>query len=183
MGYYNETVEESHCVAGTIRKIIAAQDRVMERERECCTTSCNCSTKSLLSPEQDTPNTPNTTVPFMLTCKKSCRAFFGTGVYTGTNIDNNRYFACVTTPILRAKKFVKDNENCVILELLLPATVDGTVVTPGADDAHNVCAYFPNETINNFQATGICITVDINSFAGITCLDPVRPFPSTDFPG
>src|SRR5690625_5967194 len=85
-----------------------AQDKVASREGDCCTTSCKCSIHDLLSPEQEDTRTRYTTIPFMLTCKKSCRTFIGKGVYSDRNGDNSRYFGCVTTPILKAKKFVKE---------------------------------------------------------------------------
>lgn len=182
MGFYENSVEGSNCIQETIRKIIDAQDKVTSRDGDCCTTSCKCSVHDLLSPEQEDMRTRYTTIPFMLTCKKSCQTFIGKGVYSDRNGDNSRYFGCVATPILKAKKFVKGSENCVELELLLPATEGGSVVIPDADDQNDVCAYFPNEAINNFQATGICITVDLHSFTGITCLDPVTPFSSNNFP-
>src|SRR5699024_9210180 len=150
LGFYENSVEGSNCIQETIRKIIDAQDKVTSRDGDCCTTSCKCSVHDLLSPEQEDMRTRYTTIPFMLTCKKS------------------RYFGCVAISSLKANKFVKGSENCVELELLLSATVGGSVVIPDADDQNDVCAYFPNEAINNFQATGICITVDLHSFTGIT---------------
>jgi len=183
LGFYDNSVEGSHCIQGTIRKIIDAQDEVISRDGDCCTTSCKCSINDLLSPEQEDTRTRYTTIPFVLTCRNSCRTFVGKGVYSDLNADNTRFFGCVTTPILKAKRFVEGSENCVELELLLPVTEDGTIITPDADDQNDVCAYFPNEAINNFQATGICITVDLHGFTGITCLDPVTPLSSANFPG
>src|SRR5690625_8034050 len=108
--------------------------------------------------------------------KKSLLIFILKVVYSEQNGDNTRYFGCITTPILKAKKFFKGSENCVELELLLPATEDGTVVTQDADNQNDVCAYFPNEAINNFQVTGICITFDLSCFTRITCLYPLMSF-------
>lgn len=183
MSYYEKSSSNGVlCVAGTVKKIIEAQNKILEKESDCCTTSCNCSVKNLLSPGQDPNVNFNNTIPFILTCKKTCRPFLGTGVFTGLNDNDDRFFGCISTPIFKAKQFAQDSENCVELELLLPVDADGNIITPDTDNDLDVCDFFPNETINNFQATGICITVDLNSFSGITCLDPVRVLPSDNFP-
>lgn len=170
-----------NCVCNQVREIVIAQDEITNQGDGCCSTGCDQSIKSLLSPTVNNNMNGNTTIPFALYCKGSCGPFIGNGVYQATG-ETNTYFGCIESPIFRAKEFVDDGSCCVRLEILLPATADGT--TPGAtgDGEGSICPYFPGETITGFQATGICLTVDLNNFHAITCLDPVRPLPASDFP-
>src|SRR5699024_12699030 len=112
---YGNSVEGSKCIQHTIRRITDAQEKVTSRDGDCWTTRCKWSVHVLLSPGQEDMRTRYTTIPFMFTCKKSCQTFIGKGVYSDRKGDNSRYFGCVATPILKAKKFVKGSENCVEL--------------------------------------------------------------------
>ncbi|WP_163971485.1 CotY/CotZ family spore coat protein [Oceanobacillus halotolerans] len=171
-----------NCVCDVVRDIVAAQDEVANNnDNGCCSTGCENSIEQLLSPAGINGTTPvNDTIPFILYCKGECEPFIGSGVYQAQlGGSPNTYFGCVETPIFRAKEFVDDEECCVRLELLLPVTEGGSTPGPGGDD---VCDYFPGNSIRDFQATGICITVDLNCFCGITCLDPITPLPASQFP-
>ncbi|RDY71431.1 hypothetical protein DXT76_07550, partial [Halobacillus trueperi] len=42
-----------------------------------------------------------------------------------------------------------------------------------------VCDYFPGSSIRNLRATGVCITVDLDCFCSITCLEPTTPLMAT----
>ncbi|MUK87460.1 spore coat protein [Ornithinibacillus sp. L9] len=167
-----ESTIEDDCVCGVVRSIIEAQDAIMDDD---CTTSCNTSIRQLLA--QGSGNGPtNTTIPIVLYCEGTCKPFFGSGIFQGITGDGDNFFGCVQSPIFRAKNFVKDSKCCVKLELLLPVDEEGDIQV--CDD-HDVCSYFPSDcVITDFQATGICITVDLKHFMGVTCLDPVTPIPA-----
>ncbi|WP_162879119.1 CotY/CotZ family spore coat protein [Paraliobacillus quinghaiensis] len=159
------------CVCEIVQSIVDAQDSVVN---QCCTSSCEQSIQQLLSPRV-TP-AANTTIPFILYCK-DCEPFIGSGVFQDElGSSGNTFFGCVETPIFRAKKFLNNSDCCVQLELLLPVTQGGSTPEPTNRD---VCSYFPGNNIRNFQATGICLTVDLNCFCGITCLDPITPLPAS----
>lgn len=181
--------KKDSCVCGIVREIVRAQDEVAGANANgCCSTGCDQAIRNLLSPiaANGNGNGP-TTIPFALYCKGDCEPFIGSGVFSapvgGSGMTALR---CVKTPIFRAKKFVdkdKDREKdkcCVQLELLLPITMGGS--TPGpSGDGTQICDYFPGNSIRNLQATGICLTVDLNCFCGIVCLDPITPRPASEF--
>ncbi|SEA20758.1 spore coat protein Z [Thalassobacillus cyri] len=167
-----------NCVCETVREIIKAQDEVAGVGDDCCDTGCEQSIRDLLSPVGN-GNGP-TTIPFSLICKGDCEPFIGRSVvFREVGMSDNATFNCVETPIFRAKKFVDEDECCVQLELLVPVTQGQSTPGPGGDD---FCAYFPGNSIRNFVASGLCITVDLDCFCGIACLDPVTPLPSSELP-
>ncbi|WP_431801403.1 CotY/CotZ family spore coat protein [Halobacillus andaensis] len=164
------------CVCETVRKIVRAQDEVADG----CFTGCAESIRDLVSPTSN-ENGPATSIPFALYCKGDCSPFIGSGIFSSPLGDSGMSaLRCVKTPIFRAKKFVDEEECCVQLELLLPVTMGGS--TPGpSGKGKQICDYFPGNSIRNLQATGICITVDLDCFCGIVCLDPVTPLPASEF--
>ncbi|WP_181348037.1 CotY/CotZ family spore coat protein [Thalassobacillus sp. CUG 92003] len=166
------------CVCETVAKIIRAQDEVAG-VGGCCSTGCVQSIRDLISPMEN--GNDFTAIPFALYCKGDCEPFIGSGIFRspvgGSGMTALR---CVETPIFQAKKFVDKEECCVQLELLLPVTMGGS--TPGPSGKGNrICDFFPGNSIRNLQATGICITVDLDCFCGIVCLDPVSPLPLSEF--
>lgn len=159
------------CVCEIVRAIIDAQDQV--NGDNCCTTGCEQSIADLLSPATNGAN-GNNTIPFILYCKGDCDAFVASSVVQRPAGGGGVSFNCITSPIFRAKKFVDDEECCVVLELLQPVNADGNPVTTGDE----VCDFFPDTgtgPIRNLRSTGVCITVDLNCFCGIACLDPTTP--------
>lgn len=201
---------QQECVAGVVKKIVKAQDKVAAEEsgRDCCSVSCERSIDQLLSPGSNRPNrNGNNTIPFVLFSKGKLKPFVGSGFRRPDG-----HFVCIESPVFRAKKFV--GPDCVELELLLP--VRGRRDDVGGDqgdhcncgqcrhcqerragrdehdrhvgsghhgghhhDHHNcrqfLCDFFNGQHIRNFRTTGVCITVDLNCFCAITCLDPIRP--------
>ena len=175
MTHKNPNFDE--CVCDVVRNIVEAQDTVVNNN--CCTTSCEQSIRQLLSPQMS--NARNTTIPFILYCK-DCEPFIGSGVFQDEiGMSGNTFFGCVETPIFRAKKFVRGSDCCVKLELLLPVTQGGSAPGPTGSGISDVCKFFPGRSIRDFRATGICLTVDLNCFCGITCLDPITPLPVSQF--
>jgi len=168
------------CVCTVVKDIVEAQDAVTTND-DCCTTSCEQSIEQLLSPKVAGAGVVNTTIPFILYCK-DCTPFIGSGVFEGElGASGNTFFGCVESPIFRAKRFVKGSDCCVQLELLLPVTEGGSTPGPTNRGVSDVCKFFPGRSIRDFQATGICLTVDLNCFCGITCLDPITPIPASQF--
>ncbi|WP_181348593.1 CotY/CotZ family spore coat protein [Thalassobacillus sp. CUG 92003] len=163
------------CVCETVRKIVRAQNEVA-RNRDCCTTSCEQSIKQLLSPS--TNGNGFTTIPFALYCKEDCEPFIGSGI-SRSSIGGGGMNAmkCIQTPIFRAVKFVDKDECCVQLELLVPVNMGGTVMG-SCGKGKTICDFFPGKQISNLKATGVCITIDLDCFCGIVCLDPVTPLPA-----
>lgn len=172
------------CVTDTIRRIIKAQDEVRE---DCCVSSCESSIKQLKKSRNDL-SPQNTTIPFILYCNSSCKPFIGSGVFQapmGNPSRNRNFFGSVETPIFRAKSFAKDSENCVKLELLLPVTDECGLLMPALDGCGcgTISQFFPtDDPVTGFQATGICITVNLNKFLAVTCLDPITPIPVNEGP-
>lgn len=166
-----------HCVCNMVKDIVAAQDEAAKNADDgCCSTSCEQSIQDLLRPSPGNSVTGHSTIPFVLYCQKSCRPFVSSGVYQTTDNDDVVY-DCIKSPIFRAKNFTDDNSCCVRLELLAPVS-DGNMI----DDTDEVCEIFQDNNVTEFLATGICITVDLNSFNGIQCLNAITPIPSENFP-
>ena len=163
---------DQDCVCRTLRHIVRAQAATNNNGGD-CQYGCKQSIKDLLSPTQDVGG--NDTVPFVLYCEGTCEPFIGQSVLQAM-VGGNRVFQCFESPIFRVNK-VKDN-CCAEIELLLPVTMGGSTPGPGGDD---VCDYFPGNSIRNLQRTGICITVDLKKFIGISCLEGVATLPVSDF--
>lgn len=188
----NYSGHDGHCVADVVRGIVKAQHRVEHELEDTCATSCDRSIEDLLSPGRDDRNRRrHNTIPFTLFCKNSCKPFIGSGI-----VKSNRYYKCIESPVFRAKGFVSKSKSCVRIELLKPVRgggygdgdqsrtkdvefndLDGRRGSHGHSKDHNcgcsVCDFFPSDRIRSLRPTGICITVDLNAFFGISCLDPV----------
>lgn len=167
-----------HCVSEVIKRIIKAQNDVEEG----CFSGCEGSIRQLKGRGKNELRGIHNTIPFILYCKGTCEPFIGSGVFQSPPSKyGGTFFGCVESPIFRAKKII--GENCVILELLLPVTEECDVPAPDLNTHSSVCAFFPkNSPVTDFMATGICLTLDLNSFKGITCLDPITPIPAKAFP-
>lgn len=169
-----------HCVADIVRGIVRAQHRAVEAEEDTCFTGCDRSIEELLSPfEENRERLRHNTIPFILFTKKG-KPFTGVGVRRERARRSDRHvFECIESPVFRAKSFVDGKSNCVRLELLQPVRDrrDGPAPTGQSEDKHcheDFCDFLPRRT-HNFRATGICITVDLDCFCGISCLDPITP--------
>lgn len=168
------------CVEDTVRRIIDAQKKAASDDAGRCITSCDQSIEDLLSPSHTHRPTRYTTIPFMLQCKDNCSTFVASGFTSrDSRGDRDHHFRCVSSPVFKVRGFVRGNEHCVRLELLEPIYERGQ--GPGGDDdgcsKHSICGTFGKRPIRNFRYTGVCITVDLRCFCGITCLDPITPAP------
>lgn len=190
MGCFSDQCFASdHCIKDVVRKIVDAQVRAAEEAATACTTSCEQSIEELLSPTKPRRRTRYTTIPIMLICKDSCKPFVGSG-FVGRDRDGGRsgHFECIEYPIFKVRGFVRGSDSCVRLELLLPVGRRSGGHEHHGDDKvdvshghHHVrgsfCDQFGSRKIENFRETGLCITVDLDCFCGITCLDPITPVP------
>lgn len=169
------------CVKTEVSRIIRAQNEVEDD----CYVGCESSIKQLRSQSNHLDLSPtHTTIPFILYCNHTCQPFIGSGVFKSAESDGCApFFGCVESPVFRAKRFIKGHGNCVNLELLLPVTEDCDIPSLSTDVKSGVSPFFPkNNPVTDFLATGICFTVDLDSFNGITCLKPLTPIPSSEFP-
>lgn len=176
MGCYSRSrghaFQMDDCVIDTIKDIIKAQDKV----KDDCYSGCYNSIQQLHGHRHE--HDPRySTIPFVLYCGDTCQPFIGSGIFKNPGKHHkDSFFGCVETPVFRAKKFVKNNNNCVILELLAPATGDNKIKSYCMDKGGDVCRFFSDdEPVCGFLATGICIKVDLKHFMGINCLDPINP--------
>lgn len=175
MGYYKnrEIVTPNQpandCVCNVVSKIVEAQNEVKNNN---CTTSCHRSIQQLRGKDFDPENT---TIPFILYCSGTCEPFVGSGVFKAPASNNRKsFFGCVESPVFRAIQFDKNSDCCVKLELLLPVS-DGCEIKACSKDS-KLCRFFPEDTpVTDFIATGVCLTVNLENFMGITCLDPIHP--------
>lgn len=187
MGCFDDGCYSSdHCIKDVVRKIVEAQVKAAEEAATACTTSCEQSIEDLLSPSRPRRRPRHTTIPVMLTSKNG-KPFVGSG-FVGRDRDGDRtgHFECIESPVFKVKGFVRGSNDCVRLELLLP--VGGRPGPRGGEDkgdaghghhhshdSHSFCDKFGSRRIENFRETGVCITVDLDCFCGITCLDPITP--------
>lgn len=141
--------KSGHCVADVIREIVAAQNNVVG---DCCDSSCEQSIANLLG--ESSPVQSNLdTVPVLLYCK-DCKPFKGFGAPFNDigDVVGSFYF--------RVKSI--NERNCAVLELLRVEN------DPVADPVSPV-----QQFTSNLEATGICITVDVDCFCHITCLPAI----------
>lgn len=173
--YHTETYPSvkgtGDCITTIVRNIVKAQHRAVESEEDTCYTSCDRSIDDLLASfEPNRRRLRYNTIPFMLYCRHTCKPFVGTGFTR-----KHHKFHCVESPVFRVKNFVKGSAHCVLLEILKPIYKDSGHSGDKDSDCcgKTFCSKFGK--FSNFKATGICITVDLRNFTGITCLDPVTP--------
>lgn len=159
----NERRPKDQCVCAVLRAIADAQDQVSSKSD--CDVCCERSIKELLSGVS--PTTPPNTIPVILYC--GCEPFLGTGVAITKRISEGKGsfdFDCVQTFVFRVTSV--DNNCCATIELLHTVNECGHPIKP----SENVCSQFGTHA-KNFKRTGICITVDLNCFSAVTCLEPI----------
>lgn len=175
------------CVKDVVKKILDAQQQASDDVS--CATSCERSIDDLLSPERHHRPHRYNTIPFMLFTKDCVKPFVGSGFTSRRGRRGNRRgnFRCVESPIFKVKGFKRGSNSCVTLELLEPIQSkghhDGHSHEGDVESTHlhnsgcgcSMCKAYGDHYFDNFCYTGICITVDLNCFCGISCLDPVRP--------
>lgn len=152
---------KSQCVCDVLQEIADAQDEINHGD---CDTSCKRSINQLVG---GVMGDVFDTIPVILYCKSTCKPFFGTGI-TFNNNEEKLGFSF----FFRVKKVDKDT-CCATLELL---GEDGDL---GKFDKKNGHPTIGDQNVKDFddlEGTGICITVDLNCFCAVSCLDPVQAF-------
>lgn len=143
------------CVADVLKEIVEAQNDIREN---CCDTGCEQSINDLLG-ESERGNELDT-VPVIL-YNKDGSPFKGFGAPK----HHHKIGEIVASFIFRVKKVFDD--NCAVLELLLK---DGE--TCGHDHLKDPT----DQSTKDLEATGICITVNLDCFCHVTCLPAINAF-------
>ncbi|MFD2630497.1 CotY/CotZ family spore coat protein [Oceanobacillus kapialis] len=178
MGFYRNSDmfqfkdSKDDCVCDIVQNIVRAQKEVQEE-------GWNYSIRQLK--KKDSLDPQYSTIPFILYTKEDGSPFIGSGIFQAPYHRNDTFFGCIESPVLRAKHFTKGSNCCVKVELLLPIA-NGCEIQPYSKDKHRVSAYFPEDTpVTDFLATGLCLTLELKNFTGITCLDAITPIPHEEF--
>ncbi|RDW18285.1 spore coat protein [Oceanobacillus arenosus] len=143
------------CVADILKEIVEAQNDIVEN---CCDTGCEQSINDLLG-ESEKGNGLDT-VPIIL-YNRDGSPFKGFGAPK----DHHKIGEIVASFIFRVKKVFDD--NCAVLELLL---------SDGETCGHDHLKDPTDQSTKDLEATGICITVDLNCFCHVTCLPAINAF-------
>ncbi|KKE79952.1 spore coat protein [Bacilli bacterium] len=150
--------DSGNCVADILRDIVDAQNDIVEN---CCDTGCEQSIGDLLG-ETDNGNGLDT-VPVILYC--DCKPFKGFGAERKTKHGHFGMGEIVSSFVFRVKSVDKD--NCAVLELLL---------SDGQGCGHDSLKDPTDQVTKKLEATGICITVDLDCFCHVTCLPAISVF-------
>jgi len=167
-----------NCVSKILREIVAAQNDVVNH---CCDTSCEQSISDLLGETE--PGNDLDTVPVILYCKGTCKPFKGFGV--GLRNDGRNLRPAVGSFFFRVKKVTRD--NCAVLELLLSErdrhhhhheNHHESVEGESSDHRHKKHCNDPEspscQSTRDLEATGLCLTVDLDCFCHVTCLPAIE---------
>ncbi|WLV25597.1 CotY/CotZ family spore coat protein [Aciduricibacillus chroicocephali] len=178
----NKEYCHEQCVCRTVRKIIEAQDKVTKRNKH-CSTGCEKSIRDLLKTSRPSRNEA-TTIPFVLYCKGTCKPFIVETIeHASMKCFDQKWYRCVKSPFLKAKKIILGSKCCAVVEILLPCNANGmSLHNKGNELSEFLCEKSPFKTIR-FRETGICMTVDLEDFTAIRCLAATKPLPpeSTSF--
>lgn len=170
MGCKGKKHDGDNCVCEVLRAIADAQDEV-DVDND-CDVSCDRSIRELLAGVQ-TPTNGLDTIPIILYCG-DCAPFEGFGARIRPNGGGTQMLDCFRSFFFRVSSV--DNDCCAKLELL---TTRG-----GENNNQDPCDQIQTGgSRNEFFRTGICITVDLDCFCAVTCLDPVEGLPLSSLPG
>lgn len=148
------------CVEEVLEAILKAQRKV-EKEQETKHSSCEHSFEELLDePKKFKKNT----IPFILYC--GCKPYKGEGVTTYPVGMKDKKFVCISSFIFRINNI---KGNCAELELLTFKTRRDK-----CEKMFSPCDQINHQRVNDLVKTGICITVDLSCFCGISTLPAVR---------
>ena len=171
MGCKGKKHDGDNCVCEVLRAVADAQDEV-DVDND-CDVSCHKSIQELLAGAQ-TPTTDLDTIPLILYCG-DCVPFEGFGTRLRTNGGGPQRLDCFRSFFFRVTSV--DDNCCAKIELLATRGDEGE----GFDTP---CRQIQTGGARNeFFRTGICITVDLDCFCAVTCLDPVAALPLSSLPG
>lgn len=170
MGCKGKKHDGDNCVCEVLRAVADAQDEV-DTDVD-CDVSCHRSIKELLAGAQ-TPTNGLDTIPLILYCG-DCAPFEGFGARMRPDGGGPARLDCFRSFFFRVTSV--DNDCCAKIELL---TTRGDM-GEGFDDP---CGQIQTGGARNeFFRTGICLTVDLDCFCAVTCLDPVAALPISSLP-
>ncbi|WP_226584254.1 CotY/CotZ family spore coat protein [Halobacillus litoralis] len=152
-----------NCVKDVLEAILYAQNKA---EDGCCKSSCKQSIDDLLGEKKVCKNT----IPFLLYC--GCDPFKGTGVTTYSCHPKKEKLKCIHTHVFKIKELEKD---CAVLELLFfKSDLKDAGKRKHGYSKNDACSQVDDKDLDDLVGTGICMTVDLSCFCGITCLPAVR---------
>ncbi|MCM3663072.1 CotY/CotZ family spore coat protein [Mesobacillus subterraneus] len=165
MGCKGKKHDSDSCVCEVLRAVADAQDEV-DVDND-CDVSCHRSIQELLAGAQ-TPSNGLDTIPLILYCG-DCVPFEGFGTRIRPNGGGPQRLDCFRSFFFRVTSV--DDNCCAKIELLTTRGDEGE----GFDTP---CRQIQTGGARNeFFRTGICITVDLDCFCAVTCLDPVAALP------
>ncbi|OCA84240.1 hypothetical protein A8F94_16115 [Bacillus sp. FJAT-27225] len=160
----------SNCVCDTLLAIVKAQEKVSPiMEDNDCEFGCERAIQELVGGVQN--NAPmNDTIPVILICKSTCEPFKGVGVKRSGN--QHKPFKVVTGCIFRVVD-VDPETCCATLEILVK---DGSHGSGSGDSEDTFDCVKDLEKAHELKPTGVCITIDLNCFCGVSCIFPQNLF-------
>lgn len=169
----SDEISDKNCICDEVKKIYKAQNQVSGKSPHYHKED---SIQKLFSHQSKEKKTAHTTIPFILYTASSSEPFIGSGVVKWHHENKKKSkFECIESPIFRVKHISKKDDCCAILEILIPVTESRTVPNQPTT-AGKVCRFFPiDHPVTDFIATGVCLTVDLDKFIAISCLDPITP--------
>lgn len=159
----------SNCVCDTLLAIVEAQDKISPTTDE-CTFGCSRAIQELVG---GVNTTGADSIPVILICKGTCSPFQATGVRRSTS--TTAPFDVVCGCVFRVID-VDPETCCATLEIL--GIVPEGQTTPVFDlcegkKKNNGFGCVKNlENAKALARSGVCITVDLNCFCGVSCIFP-----------
>lgn len=156
----------SNCVCDTLLAIVEAQDKINPITDE-CTFGCSRAIQELVG---GVNTTGADTIPVILICKSTCAPFQATGVRRDTQTPTTP-FQVVCGCVFRVVDV--DPETCCATLEILGITRGGS-----ANPDFTNCETTGFACVNNLNdatglaRSGVCITVDLNCFCGVSCIFP-----------
>lgn len=148
------------CVEDILAAILKAQKKVEKEQKGKCSVCDESFDELLEEPKKFSKNT----IPFILYC--GCKPFKAESVSVCSIGGKDKKFVCVTSFIF---KIVELKGNCAKLELLTFKSK-----RERCDQLHSPCEQVANQYVHDLMKTGVCITVDLSCFCGISVLPAVR---------
>ncbi|RDU35595.1 hypothetical protein DRW41_17845 [Neobacillus piezotolerans] len=159
----------SNCVCDTLLAIVEAQDKINPITDE-CEFGCSRAIQELVGGV----NTSGAdTIPVILICKSTCSPFQAVGVRRDTH-SHHTPFEVVCGCVFRVVD-VDPETCCATLEILGIKKEGGNTDFTLCEDAKHNSGFGCVENLNNAKAlvrSGVCITVDLNCFCGVSCIFP-----------
>jgi hypothetical protein len=156
---------KSNCVCDILLDIVEAQEKVDPTNGHCIS-GCSTALDELLGEHANT--SPYNTIPVSLICKGTCDYFIGRGALrNGSGVD-------VYEAIAFRVVDVDEDNYCATLELLQPVPTS-LLLNPVSTQTFKIQALFTLIDLFGYFNTGICITVDLNCFCGVTCHPATTP--------